>query len=300
MRPAYSHKMMLPLTILLSEIPFLRRRKRSCAPHKVSRRSFEVKPNYPQMLNFSSATESKYIMQSCYTEIVNGKSTPMYVERGCSQGKQDSCWSSAMVQEQVGVGRVFTKCTFIELFSGKTFSFLHSSIPEFSKYCSLRSHLHSTQQACFNQVPLDESTMLHGLYHTFQQCQDERVDSQRVARVKRVDMRAGGCWKSHLQARNRLPPIQMAYNSRVHCAHLTNTSFSFTCIIYLCFDAEAGFHRTTCTPHTSQCRPQTGAEGFFLHAIEDGDGEVSCTRATALLALHALRSAAVLQLFSSS
>jgi hypothetical protein len=213
---------------------------------------------------------------------------------------QDSCWSSAMVQEQVGVGRVFTQCTFIELFSGKTFSFLHSSIPEFSKFCSLRSHLHSTQQACFNRVPLNESTMLHGLYHTFQQCQDERVDSQRVARVKRVDMRAGGCWRSHLQARNRLPPIQMAYNSRVHCAHLTNTSFSFTCIIYLCFDAEAGFHRATCTPHTSQCRPQTGAEGFFLHAIEDGDGEVSCTRATALLALHALRSAAVLQLFSSS
>ena len=61
--------------------------EKKLAPHKVSRRSFEVKPNYPHMLNFSSGTESKYIMHSCYTEIVNGKSTQMHMVHGCSQGK---------------------------------------------------------------------------------------------------------------------------------------------------------------------------------------------------------------------
>jgi hypothetical protein len=58
---------------------------------------------------------------------------------------QDSCWPSAMVQEpgQFGVGRMFTQRAFNESFSGKTFSLLHSSIPEFNKYIYIARSVHT-------------------------------------------------------------------------------------------------------------------------------------------------------------
>jgi hypothetical protein len=79
-----------------------------------------------------------------------------------------------------------------------------------------------------------------------------------------------------------------------------NTLSSFTCVIHVLKHSYRQNFTVPTDSMTPQQWPQTGAEGLLLQLKLDGDGEVNCTRATALLALHALRSAAVLQLFSSS